>query len=45
MITKEHIKSILLGFGLKPKYYEQIIGEVVKCNIAGGTPASFDLIL
>jgi len=45
VITKEHLKSIRPGFGLKPKYYEQALGRVAKFDIKRGTPASFDLIL
>jgi pseudaminic acid synthase len=44
VITKEHIKSIRPGFGLSPKYYEQILGKIVKCDIRRGTPASFNVI-
>lgn len=45
VITKDHLKSIRPGFGLKPKYYEQALGGVAKFDIKRGTPASFDLIL
>ena len=45
VITKDHLKSIRPGFGLKPKYYEQTLGRVAKFDIKCGTPASFDLIL
>ena len=45
VITKDHLKSIRPGFGLKPKYYEQALGKVAKFDIKRGTPASFDLIL
>ena len=43
--TKENIRSIRPGFGLKPKYYEQVLGKIAKCDIKRGTPTSFDLIL
>ena len=42
--TKDNIRRIRPGFGLAPKYYEQTLGKVAKCNIAYGTPVSFDLI-
>jgi N-acetylneuraminate synthase len=45
VITKDHLKSIRPGFGLKPKYYEQALGKVAKFDIKRGTPASFDLIV
>ena len=43
VITSENVKSIRPGFGLPPKYYEQILGKTVKHNIVCGTPLSFDL--
>ena len=42
--TKDNIRRIRPGFGLAPKYYEQTLGKVAKCNISYGTPVSFDLI-
>ncbi len=43
-ITKENIKRIRPGFGLEPKYYEDILGKVAKFDMVRGTPISFDLI-
>lgn len=43
--TKENIRSIRPGFGLEPKYYDQILGKIAKCDIKLGTPTSFDVIL
>lgn len=37
-ITADHIKSIRPGYGLAPKYLEQVIGKVVKKNVISGTP-------
>jgi len=42
--TIENIKRIRPGFGLAPKYYEKVLGGHACCNIARGTPVSFDLI-
>jgi sialic acid synthase SpsE len=44
-LLKENIRSIRPGFGLEPKYYEQVLGKIAKCDIKRGTPTSFDLIL
>jgi len=44
VITKENVKSIRPGFGLMPKYYNQVLGKVAKRNIVRGTPMTFDLI-
>jgi pseudaminic acid synthase len=42
--TKDNIRSIRPGLGLKPKYYEQILGKVAKCDIGYGTPFSWEFI-
>lgn len=44
VITENHVKSIRPGFGLAPKYYEQVLGKVAQRNIVCGTPMTFDLI-
>lgn len=41
-ITSENVKSIRPGFGLKPKYYEQILGTKATKFIERGTPISFE---
>ncbi len=43
-ITKDNVRSIRPGLGLKPKYYEQILGKVARCDIEYGTPLSLDII-
>ncbi len=42
--TKENVRSIRPGYGIKPKYMNEILGK--KCNqvIKRGTPLSFDMI-
>lgn len=42
--TSDNIKSIRPGFGLHPKYYNQVIGKTVNNRVKRGTPLSFDLI-
>jgi len=44
VITTEHIKSILPGFGLAPKFYESLLGEIVNENIQQGTAVSRSLL-
>ncbi len=44
MLTAENVRSIRPGFGLAPKYYDEIMGQVVKRNISRGTPLTFDVI-
>jgi len=43
VITKEHVKSIRPGFGLAPKYMEEILGKKITSSIKRGTPVTFDL--
>ena len=42
--TPENIRSIRPSNGLPPKYYEDILGKMAKCNINFGTPLSLNLI-
>lgn len=42
-ITNQDIKRIRPGYGLKPKYFDQIIGKKLNSNIEKGTPVSHDL--
>ena len=40
VITSEHVKSIRPGNGLAPKFYEQILGKIVKLDVVRGTPVT-----
>ena len=44
LITKENVRSIRPGFGLHPKYFNDILGKVAKKDLEKGTPLKFDLI-
>lgn len=44
LITKSNIKRIRPGYGLPPKYFDQLIDKTAKVNIETGTPISWDLI-
>lgn len=44
VITDLHVKRIRPGFGLPPKYYEQIIGRKCKKDIKRGTAVQWELI-
>ncbi len=43
--SAENIKSIRPGYGLEPKYYEQVIGKKASRDLARGTPLAFNLII
>lgn len=42
--SPDNIRSIRPGFGLAPKYYDNILTHKAKQNISRGTPLSWDLI-
>jgi pseudaminic acid synthase len=44
IFTEENVKSIRPGFGLHPKFYQEILGKKAKSNIEKGTRFSLDLI-
>jgi pseudaminic acid synthase len=44
VITVEHVRSIRPGYGLAPKYLEEVVGTSAKKNIASGAAVSWDLI-
>lgn len=43
-LTKQNIRIIRPGYGLKPKYYNNILGKTAKEAISKGTPIQFDLL-
>ncbi len=44
MLTKENIRCIRPGYGLSPKYFEELLGKRVKCDVKKGMPIQWDLI-
>ncbi len=44
VLSEEHIKSIRPGFGLPPKYFDEIIGKKVSSDVEAGTATSWDVI-
>ena len=42
--TKENIRTIRPGLGLKPKYYEILLGKKINQSVKKGTPVSWSLI-
>lgn len=44
MITKSTMRAIRPGLGLPPKYYDIILGKMVKKDVKRGTPFSWDLV-
>jgi len=42
--TSANVRSIRPGYGLAPKYYDQIMGKIAKKNIEKGVPLNWNLI-
>lgn len=45
MITSEHIKSVRPGYGLAPKYWDDVLGKRAKFDIASGTALNWDMLI
>lgn len=43
-LTEENIRVIRPGYGLAPKFYHQVLGQVALQDIERGTPLQFDII-
>ena len=44
LITEENIRVIRPGYGLAPKYFEEVLGQVALRDIERGTPLTHDAI-
>jgi pseudaminic acid synthase len=44
IITNNDIRRIRPGFGLPPKYFEEVIGRRTKQDVSFGDPLSFDIL-
>ncbi|MCG9579483.1 pseudaminic acid synthase [Vibrio tubiashii] len=42
VLSNKNIRSIRPGYGLEPKYYEEVLGKRVKIDLSRGTALSFD---
>lgn len=42
ILTEQNIRIIRPGYGLKPKYYDAVLGKAAKTDISRGTPLSFE---
>lgn len=43
--TEKNIRIIRPGDGLKPKYYDEILGKTASCDIERGTPLSWSKVI
>lgn len=44
IITEKNMRSIRPGLGLKPKYYDILLGKKIKCDVKRGTALTWDMI-
>lgn len=44
LLTDENIRVIRPGYGMKPKYYRQVLGQAALCDIKRGTPLQLDMV-
>ena len=44
ILTTENMKCIRPGYGLEPKYYNELIGKKVNCDLKMGTPMNLSYI-
>ena len=44
LFTEENIRVIRPGYGIKPKYFEEILGKIAVCDIQRGIPLNFDMV-
>lgn len=42
-LTEENVRVIRPGYGIKPKYYTDILGKTVVRDVDRGTPLSYDM--
>jgi N-acetylneuraminate synthase len=45
LLTRENVRAIRPGFGLMPKYLEQVIGRRASRRLLRGTPLTWDLFV
>lgn len=43
-ITTENIRIIRPGYGMEPKYYEEVLGQRALRDIKRGTPMEFSMV-
>ncbi len=44
ILTEENIRRIRPGFGLAPKYYDELLGKTVKVDLVRGTPLKWEYV-
>jgi len=45
VLTKDCVRVVRPGYGLQPKYYEQLLGRKIRQDVKKGTPLCWDLLI
>lgn len=44
IFTPQNLRSVRPGLGLAPKYYDQLLGKIIKQDVKKGTPISWQIL-
>lgn len=44
IISEKNIRIIRPGYGMKPKYYNEVLGQTALCDIKRGTPLNLEMV-
>jgi len=44
VLTRENLRIVRPGYGLPPKYFDALLGKIVRKNIPKGTAVRWDLV-
>ena len=44
LFTEENIRVIRPGYGMKPKFWNEVLGKIAACDIERGIPLKFDMV-
>jgi pseudaminic acid synthase len=45
IFTKDNVRSVRPGFGMHPKFYNEILGQIASTDLDKGTPLKWDVLL
>lgn len=44
IVTADAVRSVRPGYGVSPKYLDEVIGKTLRAGVAANTPVSFDVL-
>jgi N-acetylneuraminate synthase len=45
VLSSNNVRCVRPGLGLPPKYFDQVMGQKLKCDVTKGTPLTWELLL